>query len=398
MHTYQIQKLRFILLNILLIIIVQKTLAQNNLITIDETNKDIGIQENIYKIKADFIIANHQSKNLYLLRADAEKGITIKPSKKTIQPNDTALISVEFIPKNTGKFNEAINLITSADGLPFKISLSGNIKSIKTDDKTACFYFGKPNTAGVKTIEPIVVVENNKPKDTSNKIPDNTTTIPTTTPYPTHTITTQNPIVASETKEPTPIKDKTILDEALYKPNNIVFLVDVSSSMADTSKLKVMQHALHYLISVLRPTDKISFITYADSVHVLRDGINGDQKDDLNAVVNKLKARGSTRGRKAIFFSLDIALKNYIDEGNNQILLATDGKFRFYSEDQQTYLTKQGSHHIKLTTIALGNDKDALKNLKEIAEIGKGNFIHIKNKNKGQEQLLNEIKENSLIQ
>ena len=377
-------------------------MAQNNLITIDETNKDIGIQENIYKIKADFIITNHQSKNLYLLRADAEKGITFKPSKKTIQPNDTVLIVVEFIPKNTGKFNEAIHLITSADGLPFKISLSGNIKSIKTDDKTACFYFGKPNTAGVKAIEPIVVVENNKPKDTSNKIPDNTTTIPTTTPstttYPTHTITTQNPIVTSETKEPIPIKDKTILDGDLYKPNNIVFLVDVSSSMSDTSKLKVMQHALHYLISVLRPTDKISFITYADSVHVLRDGINGDQKDDLNAVVNKLKARGSTRGRKAIFFSLDIALKNYIDEGNNQILLATDGKFRFYSEDQQAYLTKQGSHHIKLTTIALGNDKDALKNLKEIAEIGKGNFIHIKNKNKGQEQLLNEIKENSLIQ
>ena len=385
--------MRFILLNILLIIIVQKTLAQNNLITIDEANKDIGIQENIYKIKADFIITNHQSKNLYLLRADAEKGITIKPSKKTIQPNDTALIVVEFIPKNTGKFNEAILLITSADGLPFKFSLSGNIKSIKTDDKTACFYFGKPNTAGVKIIEPIVVVENNKPKDTSNKIPDNTTT----TTYPTHTITTQNPIVTSPTKEPTIIKDKTILDGALYKPNNIVFLVDVSSSMSDTLKLKVMQHALHYLISVLRPTDKISFITYADTVHILRDGISGDQKDDLNSVINKLKARGSTRGRKAIFFSLDIALKNYLNDGNNQIILATDGKFRFYSEDQQMYLTKQGSYHIKLTTIALGNDKEALKNLKEIAEIGKGSFIHIKNKNKGQEQLLNEIKENSLI-
>ena len=77
--------------------------------------------------------------------------------------------------------------------------------------------------------------------------------------------------------------------------------------------------------------------------------------------------------------------------------LATDGKFRFYSEDQQTYALKRGDKLIKLTTIAFGNDKDAIKNLKEIAEIGNGNFIHIKNRHKAQEQLLDEIKENSLI-
>lgn len=47
--------------------------------------------------------------------------------------------------------------------------------------------------------------------------------------------------------------------------------------------------------------------------------------------------------------------------------------------------------------MAFGNDKDAIKNLKEIAEIGKGNFIHIKNRNKAKEQLMEEIKENSLI-
>jgi len=111
--------------------------AQNSLIGIDEDSKDIGTQENIYKIKADFIITNHQTKKLYLLRADAQRGIIIKASKKTIQPNDTVLIVIEFIPTATGKFNEAINLVTSADGVPFKFSLSGDIKSIKTDDKTA---------------------------------------------------------------------------------------------------------------------------------------------------------------------------------------------------------------------------------------------------------------------
>jgi Ca-activated chloride channel family protein len=158
-----------------------------------------------------------------------------------------------------------------------------------------------------------------------------------------------------------------------------------------------MQNALHYLISALRPTDKISFITYADTVKLLRDGVSGNNKEDLNTVVSKLKARGGTKGKKAILYGLDLALKNYIPDGNNQLLLATDGKFRFYSEDQQIYAQKRGDKLIKLTTIAFGNDKDAIKNLKEIAEIGNGNFIHIKNRNKAQEQLLNEIKENSLV-
>ncbi len=389
--------MRIIVLYLLFYSFSQKSIAQNSLIIVDDVNKDIGLQENIYKVRADYTITNHQAKNLYLLRADAEKGITIRSSKKTLKSNDTAIIVVEFIPKNTGKFNEAIHLITSADALPFKLSLSGTIKSIKTNDKTACFYFKKPNTAGVKNIEPILVPEKNEPKDVSNQIPDKNSNTSTTTSLPTKTTTPQHTITPIVTKEPDKLTNQTVLDNTSYKPNNIIFLVDVSSSMSDTLKLKVMQSALHYLISALRPMDKISFVTYADTVKLLRDGISGNQKEDLNGVVNKLKARGGTKGRKAILFSLDLALKNYIGNGNNQIILATDGKFRFYSEDQQIYLQKQGTKLIKLSTIAFGNDKDAMANLKEIAEIGKGNFIHIKNRHKAQEQLLEEIKENSLI-
>jgi len=374
-----------------LIILNNFVFCQNSLVGIDEQNKDIGTVELVYKVKADFIITNHQAKNLYLLRADAEKGITIQTSKKTIKPNDTTIIVVEFIPSQTGNFSKNINLITSADGLPFAITLKGNIKSIKVDDKTACFYFKKPNNAGVKTIEPIASTESIKLKDISNKIPDNTGnqtnySTPGQTDAPTKTIT---PIITKSI-------NKNELDKDLYKPNNIIFLVDVSSSMKDTSKLKVMQYALHYLIDALRETDKITFITYADSVRTLRNGISGTDKNDLHTVVDLLKAKGITKGKKAVLYSLDVALKNYIEEGNNQIMLATDGKFRFDPEDQQTYIIKQGIKHVTLTTIAFGEDKEAMKNLKEIAKIGNGNFIHIKNKLKGKDQLLEEVKRNSL--
>lgn len=361
--------------------------SQNSFIGIDETDKNIGIQENIYKIRADYVLQNNQPKNLYLLRADAEKGITIRAAKKTIKPNDTTLIVIEFIPQRTGQFKENINLITSADGKPYTFSLSGNIKSIKTDDKTACFYFKKPNNSGVKTIEPITINEDNRPKDISNKIPDHSDT---------GLITSGSDTEKTETIKESAVISST-LDESLYKPNNIIFLVDVSSSMKDSSKLPVMQSALHFLIENLRPIDKITFITYSDSVKILKEGISAANKNELTEIVDKLKARGLTKGKKAILFSLDVALMNYIENGNNQIILATDGKFRFYPDDQKLYVTKQGSKLVKLSTMAFGNDKEAIKNLKEISEIGKGNYIHIKNRHSANEQLLDEIKQNSLI-
>lgn len=371
-------------------------LSQNSAIVVDEKSKDIGSQENIYKIRADYVILNTLTKNLYLLRADAEKGITIKASKKTIKPNDTSLVVVEFIPETTGKFNKPINLVTSADGQPFQLSLSGTVRSIKTDDKTACFYFGKPNRAGVKEMPPMVVYEDHAPKDHPNKIPDHNTT-PPPTPTATPGVTQTRP-TEPETIDPQPVKkEESLLDPELYKPNNIIFLVDVSSSMKDSTKLPVLQASMNYLIQALRPTDRVTLISYADSVRVLKEGISGSDKEVLTEAVNKLKARGLTKGNKAILFSLDKAIEHYIAQGNNQIILATDGKFKFYSEDQQKFLTKKAEKIILLSTIGFGNDKDAITNLKEIAAIGKGNFIHIKSRSKAKDQLLNEIKEHSLI-
>lgn len=366
--------------------------AQNSAIVVDARDKDIGSQENIYKVRADYVIHNTLSKNLYLLRADAEKGLTVRTSRKTLKPNDTALIVLEFVPENTGKFNKPVNLVTSADGEPFRLSLSGNIKSIKTDDKTACFYFGKPNRAGVKETPPIVVYDEPPQRDNSNRMPDKTTAstppVGGTTRVP---ATSPTPTVATETA-PRPL-----LDPEMYKPNNIVFLVDVSSSMKDSTKLAVLQYSIRYLVDALRPTDKITLISYADSVKILKEGLSGHQKEELLQAVDKLKARGLTKGNKAILFSLDKALEHYIAGGNNQIILATDGKFRFYSEDQQKFISKKGDKMILLSTIAFGNDKEAMKNLKEIADIGQGNFIHIKSKSKARNQLLDEIREHSLI-
>ena len=75
--------------------------------------------------------------------------------------------------------------------------------------------------------------------------------------------------------------------------------------------------------------------------------------------------------------------------------MATDGKFRFYSDDQKTWTEKQMDKKIVLSTVAFGNDRDAMKNLKEIADKGEGSFIHIKKRHGSENKLLEEVKTRS---
>ena len=58
---------------------------------------------------------------------------------------------------------------------------------------------------------------------------------------------------------------------------------------------------------------------------------------------------------------------------------------------------EQFKNKFDIEKIIVRNTAGAPIYLKDIAEIGKGNFIHIKSRSKAKEQLLEEIKQNSLI-
>jgi len=354
--------------------------AQNSTIYVDQTKHDYGDLENIYTLKSEFIIKNNGLKNLYLMRADAEKDVKILAHKKTIPVGDTTLIEVFFQPVKTGKFQRKISLVTSADGLPFVLEISGNIKSIKTDDKTACYYFGKPKHT--KT-DPVVIPT--KPIQTVTYKPVNK-----------DTIIDNYDTITGTVIETTPVEVFTANDEGLsrfkYEPNNIVFLLDVSRSMRDSSRLPLLKKAIMEMITNLRDIDKISIVTYADSILLKCEAFPGTEREKLKAVLDPLYAKGYTRGAKAVLFSLDIALKNYISEGNNQLFLATDGKFTFSEAYQKEWTKKTTGKDVVLSVIGLGNDEEAMKNLKQIAEFGKGSFIHVQNFDRDKNLLIEEIK------
>ncbi|MBC7865357.1 MAG: VWA domain-containing protein [Bacteroidia bacterium] len=375
--------MRLFLINILLFFgIVLR--GQNSVIHADQTFHDYGAVENVYKLQSDFILQNKGTKNLYLMRADVGKNVKIWTSKKTIVPGDTVAVQVNYFPTDPGKFNETINLVTSADAEAFILKIKGEVKSIKKDDKTACYSFKHkgPNTGGGTGL---ITMTNPGPKKPDSLLKYASNNHGFMTPGTGHFATQQINL------EPKFAPIPTLLDRDTYKPNNVVFLIDVSGSMADSMKLSLMKISLQKLLDNLREEDRVSVVTYRDTFICVADSLNGRDKEKLKTLVGGLKAKGLTSGNKAIHYSLTLALKNYIAEGNNQIILATDGRFFFRDKDYQKWTALVGNKKVILSTIALGADDFAMKNLQAISKKGQGSFIHIDSKQKAESAVFDEI-------
>ena len=115
------------------------------------------------------------------------------------------------------------------------------------------------------------------------------------------------------------------IDMTERKPMNLVFLVDVSGSMYSFDKLPLVQNAINMLAPELNENDRISIVTYAGYDTVVLEGCSGADQNAITEAINSLEAGGSTAGEMGIRRAYEIAEKNFIEGGNNRIMLATDG-------------------------------------------------------------------------
>jgi Mg-chelatase subunit ChlD len=354
-------------------------------IQLSERNIQLGVIPAAYEIKGDVILKNTGNTKIFLMRADAEPGLKVYTSKKTLLPGDTALLILSFFPESKGYFNKEIKVVSSDKAQPHLINLSGTLQILLANNKQACYYFGRQRAPSV-TIpeEPIVVKEPAQQRDVSNKIPDRPEAPAPSPPVKESTVATAPPKVTSVSKSNFSPEE--------YKPNNLLFLVDVSGSMRDSTKLPVMKSALHRLIDEIRDIDSVSFVTYADTVKVLCESVSGTNKQLLHQKISALKAKGVTQGRKAIKLGQQLVQKHYVTEGNNQIIIATDGIFKFEKADHEAWRSRQGNKPVTIGTVAFGNEREALRNLKELARKGGGGFVHIKPEDRSGEKLVEEIK------
>ena len=92
--------------------------------------------------------------------------------------------------------------------------------------------------------------------------------------------------------------------------------------------------------------------------------------------------------------------KQLIAGGNNQLIIATDGKFNSskFSEKDAVQMVKDNSNKgIVLSIIGFGEDKEAARLMKKLANLGEGNFLQVKDNEDPTELLAEEIKNRSRI-
>ncbi|MBC7873244.1 MAG: von Willebrand factor type A domain-containing protein, partial [Ferruginibacter sp.] len=177
-------------------------------------------------------------------------------------------------------------------------------------------------------------------------------------------------------------------------PSNMVFLVDVSGSMDEPNKLPLVQASMNMLVEQLREQDKVAIVVYAGSAGLVLSSTSGSNKVKIKEAIDNLEAGGSTAGGEGIKLAYKTAKDNFIKNGNNRIILATDGDFNVgvSSDDDLVRMIEQerkSGVFLSVLGYGMGNYKD--NKMQQLADKGNGNHSYIDNINEARKVLVNEF-------
>jgi Ca-activated chloride channel homolog len=165
-------------------------------------------------------------------------------------------------------------------------------------------------------------------------------------------------------------------------PGNLVFLLDVSGSMEDPNKLPLVKSAFHLLVNQLRSIDKVAIVVYAGNAGLVLPSTPGNEKTKILNAIDNLEAGGSTAGGQGIILAYKIAKDNFLKDGNNRVILATDGDFNVGASsdaEMERLIEEKRKDGIYLSVLGfgMGNYKDS--KMEKLADKGNGNYAYIDN-------------------
>ena len=185
------------------------------------------------------------------------------------------------------------------------------------------------------------------------------------------------------------------LESKELPPSNLVFLLDVSGSMMPPNKLPLLISSFKLLVKELTSKDKVAIVVYAGAAGLVLPSTPGDQKEKILEILDKLIAGGSTAGGAGIQLAYKIAEENFIQEGNNRIILATDGDFNVgvsSTSELIRMIEEKREKGIFLTTLGFGMDNYKDGRLEQLADKGNGSYHYIDNILEGKKIFVRDLK------
>ncbi len=183
------------------------------------------------------------------------------------------------------------------------------------------------------------------------------------------------------------------LSEEERQPSNIVFLIDTSGSMYDSNKLPLVQKSMALLLDQLDGRDTIAIVTYAGSAGVALEPTSAAEKDKILTALYGLRAEGSTAGGAGIELAYQLAQENKT-EGNNRIILCTDGDFNVgvsSTGDLESLIREKKESGIYLSVLGFGMDNYKDNRMETLADCGNGNYAYIDNLKEAKKVLMDDM-------
>lgn len=423
--------------------------AGNAQVKLNTTSHDFGEIEGEEKMWFEIEATNLTDRQIRLLRiTNPENEFEFKFSSQTIEPSQKAQYRIQFNPLERGKRNITLQLFFNNQTIDFKVK--ANVKKIPADyvscpdfdqviekttettmttrdrDKleaipdaniTLTTHFGeelrlKTNRKGSVTESiPLgyyyirIEQDNYVTKDTAMYLNSKTKTLvfdlkvklqPTEEseeiveiiPKEETDIITPEPEIEDEI-EPEPVGEYSLQE---YKPNNITFLMDVSTSMQKLNRLPMLKEALTNLVDIMRPEDKLTLITYASTTNILLESEPVKDRAAVKRIIAAIDGRGTTAGGKGLKKAYNITRSNFMENGNNHIYIATDGAFNKNDEQIERLVKQNAKKDIQLSVIFLSGSDFAYKKMIELTEAGEGALINIKEEYQNGDEIKNLIK------
>lgn len=187
------------------------------------------------------------------------------------------------------------------------------------------------------------------------------------------------------------------IDKSKLPPCNLTFLIDTSGSMESYDKLPLLKSAFSLLAETLGERDRVSIVTYAGSSEVVLDSVSGKDQAAIQSAINHLSAGGSTAGANGINTAYQLADKNFLEGGNNRVILATDGDFNV-GISNTVALSKLVSEkrksgvYLSVLGFGTGNIRDDI--METLSKDGNGNYSYINSLDTAQKVLVDELGSN----
>jgi Ca-activated chloride channel family protein len=164
------------------------------------------------------------------------------------------------------------------------------------------------------------------------------------------------------------------------RPNNLVFLLDVSGSMKPKDRLPLVVESMKLLVEQLREDDRVAIVVYAGAAGLVLPPTSGRDKETIVDALDDLSAGGGTNGGEGIRLAYETAKASFVQGGTNRVILCTDGDFNLGVSNQSDLveLVKKGAKDgvwLSVLGVGLGNFKDAT--MERLADLGNGNYAYL---------------------